>query len=276
MNDLIGKRFRQPMFTLAAALILGAVVACASAEDTGEPHDHGAHDHGHEAHGGDAAPASQPSEELQFTGDAYPLSFCVVTGDPLDAMGAPVSIVHEGRHVQFCCDSCKTEFAKDPSKWLKKIDEEIVEQQAELYPLDKCMVSGEKLGEMGAPVDIVAGNRLVRLRCGGCEKAVRANPAKYIEQLDAAAIEAQRAGYPSENCVVSGEKLGSHGEIQEIVHAGRLVRLCCESCVTTFRDHPSMFLGKLDEATGASGDAAGSETTGDASHDHGSHEHHDH
>lgn len=209
--------------------------------------------HENEDHG--ETPASQPAEAeaAEFTGDPYPLSFCVVTGDELDAMGGPVALVHEGRHLQFCCDSCKEEFIKDPGKWSAKIDEEIVEQQIERYPLETCMVSGEKLGEMGPPVDIVVGNRLVRLCCGGCEKAVRANPEKYLDQLDQAAAEAQRADYPLETCVVSGDELGgAMGDPVEVVFAGRLVRLCCEGCKGPFNDNPHSYLKKLDEAEAGS------------------------
>lgn len=205
--------------------------------------------HGDEDHSKDSAKASESTEALEFTGDPYPLSFCVVTGDELDAMGGPVPHVHEDRHLQFCCDSCKEEFVKNPGKWIEKIDREILEQQIGSYPLETCPVSGEKLGSMGPAVNIVVANRLVRLCCGGCEKAVRANPAKFIEQIDTAAADAQREAYPLETCVVSGEKLGgAMGDPVEIVYAGRLVRLCCESCKKPFNETPHTYLKKLDEA----------------------------
>jgi YHS domain-containing protein len=66
---------------------------------------------------GGAAAAESTAE---FTGDAYPLDHCVVTGDKLDAMGGAVTLVHEGRHVQFCCDTCVVEFKDDPAKWLRR------------------------------------------------------------------------------------------------------------------------------------------------------------
>lgn len=227
-----------------SSLVLGVALASFALPARG----HGDEDHGEAA-------ASQPAEagSVEFTGDPYPLSFCVVTGDELDAMGGPVTVVHEGRHLQFCCDSCKEEFIKNPARWTEKIDREILEQQIERYPLQACMVSGEKLGSMGSPVDIIVGNRLVRLCCGGCEKAVRANPEKYLEQLDNAAAEAQRADYALETCVVSGDKLGgAMGDPVEVVFSGRLVRLCCEGCVKPFNDSPHSYLKKLDEAEGGS------------------------
>lgn len=231
------------VFTGVAALALMALAACASAHEN--------HDHGKDAAKAEGGAAAAEST-TEFTGDAYPLDHCVVTGDKLDAMGTPVTLVHEGRQVQFCCDTCVVEFQNDPAKWLKKIDDEIVQQQAGRYPLETCMVSGEKLGSMGDPINLVVGNRLVKICCAGCEKTVRANPAKYIDQLNKAAADAQRASYPLETCPVSGEKLGAMGGPVEVVYAGRLVKLCCDGCRKQFSATPHVFLKKLDEAAGAS------------------------
>ena len=60
------------------------------------------------------------------------------------------------------------------------------------YPLDTCVVSGEKLGEMGAPVDYIykeAGkpDRLVRLCCNMCVPKFKKDPAKYLKLIDEAA-----------------------------------------------------------------------------------------
>jgi len=61
---------------------------------------------------------------------AYPLTTCVVSGDPLvgNGMGEPIDYVylqpgHPERLVRFCCKDCIADFQKDPAKYLKKIDE---------------------------------------------------------------------------------------------------------------------------------------------------------
>lgn len=53
----------------------------------------------------------------------YPLTTCVVSDEKLDSMGKPYVFKHEGREVRLCCESCKKDFKKDPSKYLKKLDE---------------------------------------------------------------------------------------------------------------------------------------------------------
>ena len=52
------------------------------------------------------------------------------------------------------------------------------------YPLDTCVVSGEKLGEMGEPHIYTHEGREVRLCCKGCLKDFKKDPAKYLKKLD--------------------------------------------------------------------------------------------
>jgi hypothetical protein len=53
---------------------------------------------------------------------AYPMTTCVVSGEPLGGMGPPVNITHEGLEVRFCCQKCVAEFNKDPKKYMAIIE----------------------------------------------------------------------------------------------------------------------------------------------------------
>ena len=55
------------------------------------------------------------------------------------------------------------------------------------YPLDVCVVSGEKLGSMGEPYVISYEGRQIKFCCDGCEKDFRKEPAKFLAKVDAAA-----------------------------------------------------------------------------------------
>lgn len=59
--------------------------------------------------------------------------------------------------------------------------------QMENYPIDWCVVSGDKLGGDGEIVDHLHDGRLVRLCCKGCIKEFQKDPKKYLDLLDAAA-----------------------------------------------------------------------------------------
>jgi YHS domain-containing protein len=54
------------------------------------------------------------------------------------------------------------------------------------YPLKTCVVSDEKLGEMGDPFVIKYQGREVQLCCKNCQKDFKKDPAKYIKKLDEA------------------------------------------------------------------------------------------
>lgn len=52
------------------------------------------------------------------------------------------------------------------------------------YPLDVCVVSGEKLGSMGDPITIEVADHTFKLCCASCEDKLRDNPDKYIKMLE--------------------------------------------------------------------------------------------
>lgn len=54
---------------------------------------------------------------------SYPLTTCIVSGEKLDSMGDPYVFKYQGREVRLCCKDCQKDFKKDPSKYLKKLDE---------------------------------------------------------------------------------------------------------------------------------------------------------
>lgn len=58
------------------------------------------------------------------------------------------------------------------------------------YPLDTCIVSGEKLGEMGPPFVLNYKGTEVRLCCDRCQAKFEKNPEKYLARL----AEASKSG----------------------------------------------------------------------------------
>jgi YHS domain-containing protein len=59
----------------------------------------------------------------------------------------------------------------------------LAEEANSAYPLTTCVVSGEKLGEMGPPVVINHEGTEVSFCCNGCIKKFNADPAKYLAKL---------------------------------------------------------------------------------------------
>ena len=59
--------------------------------------------------------------------------------------------------------------------------------KADDYPLMTCVVSGDKLGDMGDPIIYNHEGREIRFCCKSCIKDFEASPAKYLAMLDEAA-----------------------------------------------------------------------------------------
>lgn len=55
------------------------------------------------------------------------------------------------------------------------------------YPLQTCIISGEKFGEMGKPVVFTYEGQEIKLCCNSCKKTFDKNPAKYMKIIQDAA-----------------------------------------------------------------------------------------
>jgi YHS domain-containing protein len=183
--------------------------------------------------------------------DTYPLETCIVTGAKLGSMGAPVVYDYEGREIRFCCQGCVRKFEADPEAYVKKMDEAIIAREKPAYPLETCVVTGQRLGSMGDPVDYIYENHLVRFCCAGCVKAFEKEPAKYMAMLD----EARVTPYPLDTCIVSDAKLGSMGEPVALVYEGQEVKFCCAGCIGAFKNDPDTYMKKLNPAGDAPAEA---------------------
>jgi YHS domain-containing protein len=60
-------------------------------------------------------------------------------------------------------------------------------QKDKPYPLTVCLVTDEKLGEMGEPHVIKYKGRELKFCCDHCEKDFRKEPQKFLAKLDKAA-----------------------------------------------------------------------------------------
>jgi hypothetical protein len=159
-------------------------------------------------------------------GDPYTLSKCVVSGKELTADA--VVAVKDGREYKFCCNNCKGKLESDTAAVVSKVDAAIIEQQKASYPLDTCIMAGEKLGDKA--VDVVVNNRLVRFCCTKCAAHFKEDVAGNMKKLDAAVIEKQKASLTAKTCPVSGEELGSMGDPIHVVVANKTFALCCKGC----------------------------------------------
>lgn len=54
---------------------------------------------------------------------------------------------------------------------------------AKPYPLTTCLVSGEKLGEMGQPIELIHNGQQLKFCCEKCVPKFQKDSAKYLAHL---------------------------------------------------------------------------------------------
>ena len=111
------RRCRMPLILVLLVVPLTLSVPGCGKEESPQAHD--AHVHT----GSDSATTQPSSESSTKQMDDYPLTTCVVSGEPLDAMNGAIVIQHEGREVRFCCRECVTQFNEDPAKYLALLNQ---------------------------------------------------------------------------------------------------------------------------------------------------------
>lgn len=62
--------------------------------------------------------------------------------------------------------------------------EEPAKPKVKSYSLDTCIVSDDKLGEMGKPVVFTYKDQEIKLCCKACRKDFDKDPAKYLKKLE--------------------------------------------------------------------------------------------
>ena len=127
----------------------------------------------------------------------YPLTTCVVSKDKLGGdMGPAVDIVYKNRLIRFCCNDCVKDFKKDPEKVVGDVNKAIADAQRKDYPLETCVVSGEKLGANA--VEFVYANQLVRLAKADAVAEFKKDPQTYFKKItDARAAKKTGASAPA-------------------------------------------------------------------------------
>jgi YHS domain-containing protein len=61
------------------------------------------------------------------------------------------------------------------------------------YTLKTCIISGDKLGEMGDPFVYKYKDREIKFCCKGCLKDFNKDPQKYIKKIEEAEAKAKKA-----------------------------------------------------------------------------------
>ncbi len=71
-------------------------------------------------------------------------------------------------------------------------DDQKADPKLKPYTLKTCIVSGDKLGEMGEPFVYKYKDREIKFCCKGCLKDFNKEPAKYVKKIEEAEAKAKK------------------------------------------------------------------------------------
>lgn len=112
----------------------------------------------------------------------YPLKTCLVSGAPLGEIA--LDVIWGNRLFRVAGPAQRERLLADPKPFLAALNKAVVEAQRPAYGMPaKCPVQGDIL-EGDPVIDIVVANRMVRVCCGRCARAVRASPNQYLSMVE--------------------------------------------------------------------------------------------
>ena len=178
--------------------------------------------------GASLTPAQDKPEGLFFGNTT-----CPATGKPVDQR---FYIEVDGQKVYTCCKACKKQAAEDPKAALAKV-----------YPADKVVdVKNAQCPIMGKPAkedkSVVFQGHKIHLCCPGCEKGFAKVPNKFLAL--AMNKELKVVGNPKCPVMPAEAVVPDH----YVKYQGKLIGICCDSCVEEFGNDPAKFMKAVEAA----------------------------
>jgi hypothetical protein len=71
----------------------------------------------------------KPNKEQIAKAVALNNTICPITKEKIGSMGMAVPVIYKGKIINLCCGGCPGDFAKDPEKYMKIVNEELAKQK---------------------------------------------------------------------------------------------------------------------------------------------------
>ena len=92
---------------------------------------------------------TKPTKEQLAKATPLNNTICPVSKEKIGNMGAAVPVIYKGKIVNLCCNGCPGDFAKDPEKYMKIVNEEVSKNKpAEKAATPAPAPAKDKMGKM--------------------------------------------------------------------------------------------------------------------------------
>lgn len=112
---------------------------------------------------------------------------CPVTGEKVDYTKY---VDVDGKRVYVCCEKCAEKVKADPATYIGKLEKDGVTLAKAPKPQTVCPVMG---GAVSKSLFVDAEGKRIYVCCPSCIETVKADPHKYITQLEADGVELEKA-----------------------------------------------------------------------------------
>lgn len=125
--------------------------------------------------GKNAACAVKPPAKTAKTTAKASSIFCPVMGGKVADLKHAKKSVYKGKTYYFCCPGCKTNFDKNPAKYVRPATKA---KAADI----RCPITGEKVLDPKTALKSVCRGKTYYFCCAACKPTFDKNPEKYINK----------------------------------------------------------------------------------------------
>lgn len=80
---------------------------------------------------------TQPTKEQLAKATPLHNTICPIAKEKIGSMGKPIPVIYKGKIINLCCQGCVADFAKNPAKHLKFLEESTAPVHLEKAPAGK-------------------------------------------------------------------------------------------------------------------------------------------
>ena len=116
-----------------------------------------------------------------------PQTVCPVMGGKIDKN---IYVDADGKRIYVCCEGCVKKVKENPRKYIKQLEDQGITLDRTPVPQTICPVMG---GKIDKNLYVDADGKRIYACCAGCVEKIKANPQKYIKQLEDQGITLEKA-----------------------------------------------------------------------------------
>ena len=119
--------------------------------------------------------------------ETVPQTVCPVMGGEINQA---LYVDADGKRIYMCCAGCTDKIEADPQKYIKQLEDQGITLDKTPVPQTVCPVMG---GEINKALYVDADGKRIYMCCAGCADKIKADPQKYIKQLEDQGVVLEKA-----------------------------------------------------------------------------------